>query len=429
MRLRVGYCRVSTLSEGQQQALPVQRSIIEKEDCDLILADSESGLSLERPGYMELRRLVEAGRVAEVVATEFSRLGRDAAETDSFVALCDQTATVCRTLSDGVLTMATPEQLLLTRLKGSLAQGESMRIRERVNRGLREGRELGKPMRKPPWGYQLRRDRMAFEPEPVQFPIARRFINALKARGWRVSPVLTEFRPEVPFRSCRGVSAWIMNPTLRGGIGYHQKPNHVYEKILWNRHEPLLSHADYAEFFDPMVAREQNRKRWGVNSAVIPRALTSLCRCSECNCILKYIGGRTIPSLKCSGFTCSQFYKGTREEEIIRYALKMIAQQAAHVLASAASGDEPIEVVEIKEQINRLRALNDPDLLPAIEAKQFKLDSMMQGWQHEPGLIEKIADPRWSDVATYEEVRLILQRLVIEIEITRQVPTAIRLRL
>jgi DNA invertase Pin-like site-specific DNA recombinase len=426
MKLKIGYCRVSTTSSEQQQALPVQRHRIEREGCELILSDSESGMSTERPGYVELRRLVAAGQALEVVATEFSRLGRQAREADAFVSLCDSMGTVCRTLSDGVLTMSTPEGLLMTRLKGSLSEGESMRIKQRIRRGLEEGRVMGKPMRKPPWGYQLKRDRSAFEPDPEQFPIARQFLDALRAREWRISPTLTEFRERVPFRSLRGVRAWVMNPTLRGGIGYKQKPNHVYEEILWNRHEPLMSHSDYEEF---MVVTEQNRKRWGINCTTRPRALTSLCRCTECNCALKYIGGREIPSLKCSGFNCSQYYKGTREELIIRYALEAVTAQAALALASAARGDDPLEVIELRDQIRKIETLGDPDLEPAIRAKRIKLESLMEGLRHEPELLEKIADPRWTELASYEEVRVILQRLVIEIEITRQAPTAIRLRL
>lgn len=424
-RLVVGYCRVSTTSGEQLQALPVQKSRIEREGCDLILSDVESGRTPHREGYLELKRLITAGSVERVIATEFSRLGRDATESDAFVTLCDQNVTVCQTLQDGQLTMVTPEDLLLTRLKGSLSQGESMKISQRVRRGLEEGRRLGKPMRKPCWGYRLRADRMAFEPDPEVFPLAQRFVAALKASNWRMLPTLKAF-PEVPLKSCRGVRAWLMNPTLRGGIGYSQTKNHLYERILWERHEPLLGHSDYEDF---LACTERNRKRWGVNCTAIPRALTGLCVCRECGNRLKYISGRTVPSLKCSGETCSQLYKGTREAVIIAYALRELGEQAAAALARAASEEEPLEALEIQQQIKALEQLKDADLVPVIEEKRRRLEMVRARPGTNEETLRKVSDPRWSDLATYEEVRVILQRLVDLIEIAKQEPQAIRLKL
>ena len=425
-RLTVGYCRVSTASGEQLAALTHQRSLLERSGCDLILSDVESGLNTQRENYQQLWRLVESGAVAQVLASEFSRLGRDASESDAFVRLCDQHQTVCRTMQDGALTMATPEDLLLTRLKGSLSQGESMRISQRVRRGLEEGRRLGKPMRKPCWGYRLNSDRTAFEPDPDQFPAARRFITALKANDWRMMPTLRQCNGEAPFRSCRGVRAWVLNPTLRGGVGYQQLANHEFQQVLWERHEALLTHADHAEF---LAMTANNRKRWGINTKTKPRALTSICKCAECGCTMKYIGGRTIPSVRCNGDTCSQLFKGTRESVIISYALEQIAGQATRALAAAAADGEPLEVLELREQIAKLEALGDGDLVPVIQAKQQRLEALRRQPQYEPELLGKISDPRWAALATYEEVRLMLQRLVIGIEITRQAPSAIRLRL
>jgi DNA invertase Pin-like site-specific DNA recombinase len=425
-RLTVGYCRVSTASGEQLAALTHQRSLLERSGCDLILADVESGLNTQRENYQQLWRLVESGAVGQVLASEFSRLGRDANESDAFVRLCDQHQTVCRTMQDGALTMATPEDLLLTRLKGSLSQGESMRISQRVRRGLEEGRRLGKPMRKPCWGYRLNGDRTAFEPDPDQFPVARRFLAALKASDWRMMPTLKQFNGEVPFRSCRGVRAWVLTPTLRGGVGYQQMVNHEFKQVLWDRHEALLSHADHAEF---LAMTAHNRTRWGINTKAKPRALTSLCKCAECGCTLKYISGRTIKSLRCNGDTCSQLFKGTREEVIIGYAMEQIAKRAIQVLAAAATEGEPLEVLELREQIAKLKGLGDADLVPVIQAKEQRMEALKRQPQYEPELLGLISDPQWASWATYDEVRTMVQRLVIDIQITRQVPSAIRLRL
>lgn len=426
-RLTVGYCRVSTASAEQQQALPIQRSRIEREGCALILSDVESGLDAERPGYVELRRLVAAGHVAEVVATEFSRLGRDALEADSFIKLCDASQTVVRTISDGLLTLATPDALVMTRLKGSMAQAESMRLSIRINRGLEEGRRLRKPMRAPCWGYRLRADRMAFEPDPDAWPHAERFISALEASGWRLQRVLQDHRDSVPFKSCRGVRAWLLNPTIRGGIGYHQLRNHQFRDIHWGCHAALITHAQFADY---ERHSEQNRKIWGVNHTMIPRPLTSLCVCAECGCRMKYISGRTIPSLRCFGSLCSQLYKGTREEIIIRYVINQLSSRAAEKLARLASqNDEPLEVRELRRTIAKLQGMKDPDLLPVIKSKQARLDLLLEQPSVDVDLARMIADRRFFDHASRDQLREIFQATVQSVVIQNQNPVQAVLRL
>lgn len=424
-RLVVGYCRVS--KDEQSDSLPVQRSRVEREGCTIVLSDVESGREIERPGYQELRRLVAAGQVAQVIATEFSRLGRDALEADQFVKLCDQSQTVVRTVSDGVLTLATPDDMVLTRLRGSMAQAESMRLSIRVHRGLEEGRRLRKPMRAPCWGYRLRADRMALEPDPEAWPAAERFIVALEANSWRLQTTLQECREWAPFRSCRGVRAWLLNPTLRGGIAYHQGKNHTYREIHWGCHQPLLTHGQFAEF---ERRQEQNRRIWGANRTMIPRPLTSLCVCAECECRMKYISGRTIPSLRCYGTLCSQLYKGTREDVIIRFAVQALTTRAAEKLAGLASqNDEPIEARELRRTIAKLQAMEDPDLQPVIREKERRLELLLSQPDGDPLLVEKLSDPRWLDFVSADGLREILQATVERIVIAKQAPTAIRLRL
>lgn len=426
MRLTVAYGRVSTSSGEQLSALDVQLAWLQDQGADVILSDVESGRVVARPNYQQLKAMVAAGRVGRVLATALSRLGRDAAESDAFVRLCDEHDTSVLTRDDGQLTMTTPEDLLLTRLKGSLSQGESMRIQQRVLRGLEQGRALGKPMRKPCWGYQLRADRLAFEPHPVEFAKAQRFIRLLQGNSWRMATTLQAHRDLAPFSSCRGVRAWLLNPTLRGGIGYHQDKNHTYQTITWGRHPALLTHAEFAEFERITTA---NRRLWGRNVGVIPRLLTGLVECAECGCRMKYISGRTIPSLRCYGTLCSQLYRGTREEVIVRFCIEALSQRAAERLASAVQQDEPPEARDVRQQIASLQALGDPDLTAVIEAKTRRLEQLLIRPAVDDALCQKISDPRWFDLATADELRVILQQLVERVTVTRQAPTAIRLRL
>lgn len=426
MPLAAAYARVSTASGEQLSALDGQLRYLKDQGCDPILRDVESGLNIDRPAYAELKGLITANRVATLHATRADRLGRDAIEMIRLVRLCDQHGVRVLTRDDGTLSGQQSEQLMLLFIRAAMAEGESMKISQRVTAGFREGRKAGRPMRKPCWGYRLTADRSALEPDPEAFPRALRFIEQLRANGWRMQPTLEAFTEPIPLSSCRAVRSWMLNPTIRGGIGYHQQKNHRFSEILWDRHQPLLSHSDFAEF-EAVV--QHNRRMWGHNAITRSRLLTSLCVCAECGARLKYIPARTIASLRCNGDRCSQRYKGTREADIAEFAIAAIAREAAATLAAAAEHRESPEAMELRQQIAALEALNDPDLAGALEAKRQRLAAVSAAPAIDPALTEKLADPRWYSLATQEELRLIFQRLVAEIQIARQEPAAIRLRL
>lgn len=426
MPLTVAYARVSTASGEQLSALNAQIAWLENQGPDVLLSDVESGRVVSRANYQQLRAMVERGQVETVIATALSRLGRDAAESDAFVALCDARGVVVTTRDEGQLSMATPEDLLLTRLRGSLNQGESMRISQRVRRGLEQGRAMRKPMRKPCWGYRLRADRLAMEPDPEAWLPAQRFIDALQAGGWRMLPALQAHRDTVPFRSVRGVRAWLLNPTLRGGIGYQQGKNHTFAEVHWDQHPALLTHAQFAEFERQV---QQNRRMWGSNVSRKPRILTSLVVCAECGCVMKYIAGRTIPSLRCYGDLCSQVYKGTREAVIVQFAIDAIREHATERLAALATQGEPPEARELRRQIESLQKLADPDLAPVIAAKQQRLEQLLTRPAVDGELARKLADPSWWDEAREYEVAAMLRAVVSRIVVARQEPIAVDLRL
>jgi DNA invertase Pin-like site-specific DNA recombinase len=425
-QLHIGYGRVSTSSGEQLGSLEGQLRWLTEQGCAPILHDVESGLVVDRPDYSQLLELITSGRAALVRATRADRLGRDAPELVRLVQLCDRAGVTVITRDDGRLSARTAEELLLLYVRAALAQGESMKIAQRVNAALAEGRSIGKPMRRPCWGYQLRADRLALEPHPIEFGRAQRFIRLLQGSRWRMAPTLQAHRDLAPFSSCRGVRAWLLNPTLRGGIGYGQRANHTYESITWGRHLALLTHAEFSEFERVTAA---NRLLWGHNSTTVPRLLTGLCECSECGCRLKYIGGRTVPSLKCSGTLCSQLYRGTREDVIVRYAIEQLSHRAAERLAATVGAEEPPEARELRRAIAALVVLGDPDLAGVIAAKARRLELLLQRPAVDDELVRRISSPEWFQTMPADELREVLQATVERVTVTRQAPTAIRLRL
>jgi hypothetical protein len=173
----------------------------------------------------------------------------------------------------------------------------------------------------------------------------------------------------------------------------------------------------------------RTRLLWGRNCRRTQRALTGLCVCGECGYRLKYIAQRTHHSLRCGCETCSRRYKGTREDLLLRFVIEELSQRVAKKLASTVDQSEPPEVAQLKQQIEALERQGDPDLEEAVERKRRRLAALLSQPAVDPELERKIADPRWFDSLSYDELTAIVQQLVERVELTNGVPAAIRLKL
>jgi DNA invertase Pin-like site-specific DNA recombinase len=424
--LRIAYSRVSTGSGEQLAALDTQRSRLRALEPDLHLEDVESGLSTTRPQYTHLKRLIGRAQVAEVLATRLDRLGRDATESDAFVRLCDRHGVTCRTLDDGILTMATPEDLLLTRLRGSLSEGESMKISLRVQKAINEGRLMGKPMRKPAWGYRLAPDRLKLEIDPVHGPAALNWIAHVRACDWQINTALRSFTGPLGVSTRMGIRVWLLNPTLRGGIPYGKIGNGRHERVLWDQHPALLSHADYEA---AAATLERNRLLWGNNVRRPLRALTGLCVCQHCGTRMRYVPRRVTPSLACLQPSCERPYRGTHETAILLAVIAAISQRAAAKLAGLVSTEEDPEAALVRSQIAALKRLRDPETADLIKRKELRLQALLEQPSADPDLERKVADPRWFDLLSYSELTVVVHQLVQEIRVANGEPAAIALKL
>ena len=424
--LRIAYCRVSTSSGEQLAALDTQRSRLRALAPDLLLEDVESGLNTDRPQYSQLKHLIGLGQVAEVLATRLDRLGRDATESDAFVRLCDRHRVTCRTLDDGILTMATPEDLLLTRLRGSLSEGESMKISRRVHKALDEGRLMGKPMRKPAWGYRLAANRLKLEIDPEHGPAALQWIEHLKAKAWQINTALRSYTGPLGIKTRMGVRVWLLNPTLRGGIPYIKLGAGRHDRVLWDQHPALLSHADHDAF---TATLERNRLLWGSTTRRPLRALTGLCICEHCGARMRYVPRRVTPSLACLQPSCERPYRGTQERVILLAVIEAISQRAAAKLAGFVGTEEDPEAARLRSQIALLERQGDPDMVDAIKRKRQRLKALEKQPIVDPELERKVADPRWFDLLSYDELTVVVHQLVQQIRLANGEPTAIGLKL
>ena len=414
--MRIGYCRVSTRSGEQLSALESQVSRVEGAGVDRVITDVESGLSNERPGMNELLQLIDRKQVSEVVATRVDRLGRDASATDSLIILAGRKGVTITTLDGGTVEAETPTGFLMARLSTSLAEMESKMLSLRIKRGFEQRRKTHKPCRgKAPWGYQISQDKSRIERNPNTWDHAKEFLCILADNNWRMNTALDRFDGPCPLHSCRAVKAWLLNPILRGGIGYLQTANHQFQEVVWDLHEPLISHDQFRYI---KIKLEENRRHWGSNTSRTPKVLTGLCYCPNCGKKLSYAGSRLVNSVICRTRGCVSQYKGTRESLIIERVNQELAAKATELGQHIT--EEPPEAATIRDQIHQLELMNDPDLEPAIAAKRAKLRELLTtSSPTDRERVAALAQPEAWALATEEELRLIYQEFVARIEADR----------
>jgi putative DNA-invertase from lambdoid prophage Rac len=427
--VRIGYLRVSTDTSEQLSALQNQRSRILSAGVDRLIEDVESGLSQDRPGYLELLHLIDTRQVQEVVCTRIDRLGRDAAATDALIAVAAKRGVRIHCLDGGTVDSETPQGFLLSRMATSMAEMESRMLSMRVRAGYSEGRKRARPLRgKVAWGYRLNADRSALEPDPEEFPRAARFLALCKQCDWRMNTALDKWHRaglgSIPLGSCRAVKAWLLNPVLRGGLGYLKQNDNTYKEIVWETHDALLSHSNFV-----IMERQlhDNRRRWGHSAQVKPRLLTGLCVCAGCTRKMTYAGSRTIASVICKSRECAQRYKSTREQKV-REQINAALSARSTQLAQSVIAENP-EILALKAKIAELEALGDPDLAPAIDIKRERLLALEQQVGPDPALLAVFADPAvWSQLSD-EELRELYLALVEQVLVDHQEVASVVLRL
>ena len=303
---------------------------------------------------------------------------------------------------------------------------ESKMLSLRIKRGFEQRRKTHKPCRgKAPWGYRVSSDKSRIERDPASWDEAEKFLDILRSTNWRMNSALDQHTGPCPLHSCRAVKAWLKNPILRGGIGYLQQKNHTFQEIVWDTHEALISHDEYRII---VLKMEENRRHWGSNAPRKPKTLTGLCWCPNCGKKLSYAGSRSIESVICTTRGCVSRYKGTRESVIVEQVNKALAAKAEQLGQHITQ--EPPEAAGIRDQIDRLEKLNDPDLAEAIAAKREKLRNLLAtSSPTDRERVAALAEPEAWAKATPEELRLIYLEFVARIDADRGQVGQIQLKL
>ena len=147
--MKIKYNRVSTL---QQTGL---RFTEDKEHYDLILMDKISGSVAfkERPQAIQLLKLIEKGKVTELVVEEFSRLGRNTGDVITTLEWLDSKEINVIVRNIGLQSrpggVKNPIWKMISSVMSSLYEMELQNIKERTTVGrmvyVQNGGKLGRP--------------------------------------------------------------------------------------------------------------------------------------------------------------------------------------------------------------------------------------------------------------------------------------------
>ena len=215
--MKVGYARVSSISQADTDALNQQVNRLKYACVEDILTVFHSGSEDSRKSYKKLLKLVKTGVATEVITTRLDRLGRNAIEIHRAVETFRKHGVKFSNLDMHLDGTGSAMEWLTIQNVATMAEFESRSISDRVKHGLNYYRENLKAF-KPPFGY-TKDENLKLIPDPVNWDIAREICNKLrtetktKISRWLAAEHDVKMYP-TSFRR------YVLNPCLRGHTVY-----------------------------------------------------------------------------------------------------------------------------------------------------------------------------------------------------------------
>jgi site-specific DNA recombinase len=300
-------------------------------------------------------------------------------------------------LDDG-LDLRTVAGRLTARLLAAVSAGEVERLAERTAHGRAHRQSKGGHSAKPPWGFHRSPDGLGLVVDPALEPVCRELIqHFLQSRSIRATSswLLEAHRIR---KGKTSLKRWLQNPAIAGGIGrcagtyvvdadgtrrrIPPRPGH-YDSIEWGTHTGLITRAQFDEV--NRAFRVSADRGGGAHRKVVQRVWHSgRFRCSGC-------GSRLSPHwrrLRCINSACPCRYgRGHITMTLGRaslcraiewmgsaLALNLAPLQAA---AEAASQVEPPALLELREQVHKLRSMAIPGTEQVIADKELEIQQMI----------------------------------------------------
>ncbi|MEM7553536.1 MAG: fdxN element excision recombinase XisF [Cyanobacteria bacterium P01_A01_bin.84] len=445
----LGYCRVSTQrqhAEGHGLERYIDRLKQYGLKDDQIHWDIESGASDKRKGYNRVLELVRSRQISQIIVPCFDRFTRSALGWEVARQELQEFGVELVFLDGGSLDLETPEGLFTSRILAAM----SAQVRDKNRYNATQGHRYFQEKRKI---YQaifgFVKDGDSLLPNTKQYrntplthaDVARESVEMFIESGELSKTIrrLTEkyglervgkYKFEDFPRDVSSFRRWLENPLLCGMVCYYPF-NPEKKVILHSDHEGIISWEQHQQIVQILAIHPRGRRKY------ITNPLVGLCKCAKCASIMEKrsskINGKTYEYLKCPGAypkprqlkKCDirTYFRLENAIDAVIEALKKKSASIVDNMPVETIEEVPPEVLELQQQILKLKQLNDPDFEGTIKIKEQKLESLIKTSElnvvANAGRNEVLRSTAMSrgfwEVVTREELTAIFHELVEEV--------------
>ncbi len=400
----LGYCRVSTQrqhTEGHGLERYIERLKQYGLTQEQIHWDIESGASDKRKGYNRVLELVRSRQVDKIIVPCFDRFTRSALGWEVAREELQKFGVELIFLDGGSLDLETPEGLFTSRILAAMSA--QVRDKNRYNaiqghRYFQEKRKIYQAI----FGFVKNGDTVI--PNTKQYrntnktyvDVARECVEMFIESGELSNTIrrLTQkyglekfgrYKFEDFPRDVSSFRRWLENPQLCGMVCYYPFDSEK-KLILQSNHEGIISVAQHQQIAQILSTHPCGRRRYVTNP------LVGLCKCANCGSTMEKrstkIKGKTYEHLKCPGAypkprqvkKCDvrTYFRLENAIDTTIQSLKQKAESIANHMPVENTEVVPVEIVELQQQILKLKQLNDPDFDSTIKIKEQKLESLIK---------------------------------------------------
>ncbi|MGB3649990.1 MAG: fdxN element excision recombinase XisF [Rivularia sp. (in: cyanobacteria)] len=423
----LGYCRVSTQrqhTEGHGLERYIERLKQYGLSEEQIHWDIESGASDKRKGYNQVLELVRSQQVNKIIVPCFDRFTRSALGWEVARQELQKFGVELIFLDGGSLDLDTPEGLFTSRILAAMSAQVRDKNRYNAIQGHRYFQEK-KKIYQAVFGFVKNGDSVV--PNTKQYrdtgkthaDVALLCVEMFIESGELSKTIrrLTEkyglervgkHKFEDFSRDVSSFRRWLENPQLCGMVCYYPFDSEK-KVILQSNHQGVISVAQHHQIIQILSTHPCGRRKYVTNP------LVGLCKCAKCGSTMEKrstkVNGKTYEHLKCPGAypkprqskKCSvrTYFRLADAINSVIQALKSKAESIAANMPVENAEEVPVEILELQQQIFKLKQLKDPDFNSTIAIKSQKLESLIKTSE-----LNVVADASirqvLRDIATYE---------------------------
>lgn len=431
--------------EGESYSIGNQKKLLikvakEKGYTNLVhfLDDGISGVTMDRPGFVDMLQQLEQGKASAVFVKDLSRLGRNYIEvgrlTEEFFPEHDIRLVA---VSDNIDTAEGENELAPIRNLFNEWYARDISKKRRISNKIKGN--SGEPMGQPPYGYMKDPEnpkRWIVDEEAAQ--VVRRVYN-MTLEGFGTEQIATQFEKE-------GIltprAYWLKKGIKRPGKGKQQPPtkwnSSSIVKILSSQEYcgDLINFKTYSKSYKNKKRIENDRENWvifkDVHQPVIERPVyeqiqekrgkmrkrrtndgeknmfSGLLVCADCGCNLHFHFNQGNPEI--TYFNCSN-YKGNRgtcaSTHYVRvdFLEQVVLGEIRRLTKYASNYEDQFlkEIIGHSRQAEEISQKLKENELKTLRARDEELDGLFERI-YEDSVSGKISDERFSKMSRrYEE--------------------------